>query len=70
MRKAIVISIFGLIFMSITLGGIWLCIDEWAAKPLFYDILRIAACIMWADWTYKVVTLKYNWLRKLAGING
>ena len=70
MRKAIVVSIFGLIWVSLTLCFIWICVDEWATYTLFRKVMRVLGCIVWVFWTYNVVTLKYKWLRKLAGING
>lgn len=70
MRKAIVISIFGLISMSLLLWMIKITIDKWNVSETVYDIIRIGACIGWVSISYKVITLKYNWLRKLSGING
>lgn len=46
------------------------CIDHWAASTLIRNVLRIMALLAWGIITYKVITLKYKWLRKLAGING
>ena len=70
MRKAVVISIVGLICMAAMLGVAKNCIDHWAASTLIRNVLRIMALLAWGIITYKVVTLKYNWIRKLAGING
>ena len=70
MRKAFVVSFIGLICMAATLAMAKICIDKWATSTLLRDILRIVALLAWCSITYKVITLKYNWLRKLAGING
>lgn len=70
MRKAIVVSIAGLICMAAMLGVAKNCIDHWAASTLIRGVLRVVALLAWGLITYKVITLKYKWLRKLAGING
>lgn len=56
--------------MAATLAMIKISIDKWATSSFIRDVMRVVACMFWVYWTYNVVTLKYKWLRKLAGING
>lgn len=56
--------------MAAMLGVAKNCIDHWATSTLIRDVLRVVALLAWGLITYKVITLKYKWLRKLAGING
>lgn len=70
MRKAIVVSALGLISMSVLLAIVKISIDKWATSSLLRDVLRVMTVVYWTYITYNIVTLKYKWTKKLAGING
>ena len=55
--------------MAATLAMLKLCIEEWLTSFFINDIVRFVSLLFGAYITFKVVTLKYNWLRKLAGLN-
>ncbi len=55
--------------MSLFLIALKITFDYWETLPTVYNVMRVLGLIGWVLITYKVVTLKYKWLRKLAGIN-
>lgn len=56
--------------MSVLLAIVKISIDKWATSSLLRDVLRVMTVVYWTYITYNIVTLKYKWTKKLAGING
>ena len=56
--------------MSVFLAIVKINIDKWATSSLLRDVLRAITLVYWTYITYNIITLKFNWVRKLAGING
>ncbi|MBO5250614.1 MAG: hypothetical protein J6B31_01230 [Bacteroidaceae bacterium] len=62
MKKKIIISITAAIVMSCLLGIISYLVDTWEC----HKVVRWIILVGWVYITYNMITLKYNWIRKLA----
>lgn len=62
MKKKIIISITAAIVMSFLLGVVNYLVDAWEC----HEVVRWIILVGWVYITYNMITLKYNWIRKLA----
>lgn len=69
MRKTIVVSILGLVCMSVFLVVIKEMIDCLNVASTMRNTMSYIALLGWVGITYKVVTLKYKWVKRIAGID-
>lgn len=58
-------TIIGLFCLTVMIYGL---IDGWAESSLSHKIITILAILGWVDINYDIITLKYNWLRRILGI--
>ena len=58
-------SIIGLFCLAVMIYGL---IDSWADSSLMHKIITIIAILGWVAINYDLITLKYNWLRRILGM--
>lgn len=66
MKKKVIIAIAALVSMSCLLTVIALLLENWPADTTYRRIMRFFALLGWVVITYRMITLKYKWLKRLA----
>lgn len=65
MKKKVVVIIAIIICMSAILSMLNLLFKSWESTGWLRNSMRIVALIGWVYITYNMITLKYNWIKKL-----
>lgn len=66
MKKKIIVSLCVLVGMSCLLGMFTFLLDTWGERNFLRKGIGILALMGWVVITYRMATLKYKWLRRLA----
>ncbi|MBO4984251.1 MAG: hypothetical protein J6C87_01230 [Bacteroides sp.] len=66
MKKKVIIAIAALVSMSCLLAVVALLLESWPADATYRRIMRFFALLGWVVITYRMITLKYKWLKRLA----
>lgn len=66
MKKKIIVSLCALVGMSCLLGIFAFLMDTWEERTFLRKCIGILALMGWVIITYRMTTLKYKWIRRLA----
>lgn len=66
MKKKIIVSLCVLVSMSCLLGMFTFLMDTWGERNFLRNGVGVLALMGWVVITYRMATLKYKWIRRLA----